>query len=118
MNDAAPAPTPAPAPRRARVRAPELIGKGGWLNTGGKELTLSGLRGRIVILDFWTFCCINCLHVLDELRPLEEKYADVLVIVGVHSPKFEHEKQPDAVAAAVERYGVAHPVLDDPALST
>ncbi|MFF8291546.1 hypothetical protein ACF068_20265 [Streptomyces sp. NPDC016309] len=51
MNDAAPAPTP--APRSARVRAPELIGKGGWLNTGGEQLTLAGLRGRIVILDFW-----------------------------------------------------------------
>jgi thiol-disulfide isomerase/thioredoxin len=68
------------------------------------------------LLDFWTFCCVNCLHVLDELRPLEQKYADVLVIIGVHSPKFEHEKDPDALAAAVERYGVEHPVLDDPEL--
>ncbi|MDX6353489.1 MAG: hypothetical protein QOF98_392, partial [Streptomyces sp.] len=50
---------------RARVRAPELIGKGGWLNTGGKQHTLADLRGSIVILDFWTFCCVNCLHVLD-----------------------------------------------------
>ena len=63
----------------ARVRAPELRGRG-WLNTGGRELTLADLRGKIVLLDFWTFCCINCLHVLDELRPLEEKYADVLVV--------------------------------------
>jgi hypothetical protein len=54
--------------------------------------------------------------VLDELRPLEEKYGDVLVVIGVHSPKFEHEKDPAALAAAVERYGVSHPVLDDPAL--
>jgi len=98
-----------------RVRAPELRGRG-WLNTGGKELKLADLRGKIVILDFWTFCCINCLHVLDELRPLEQKYADVLTIIGVHSPKFEHEKDPDALAAAVERYGVEHPVLDDPQL--
>ncbi len=95
------------------MRAPELRGRG-WLNTGGRELTLSDLRGKIVLLDFWTFCCINCLHVLDELRPLEEKYGDVLVVIGVHSPKFEHEKDPDALAAAVERYGVEHPVLDDP----
>jgi thiol-disulfide isomerase/thioredoxin len=79
-------------------------------------LTLRDLRGRCVILDFWTFCCINCLHVLDELRPLEEKYGDVLVVIGVHSPKFEHEKDPEALAAAVERYGVHHPVLDDPEL--
>jgi thiol-disulfide isomerase/thioredoxin len=98
-----------------RVRAPELRGRG-WLNTGGRPLRLVDLRGKIVILDFWTFCCINCLHVLDELRPIEDKYADVLVIIGVHSPKFEHEKDPAALAAAVERYGVHHPVLDDPAL--
>ncbi|RQW99459.1 NHL domain-containing thioredoxin family protein [Micromonospora inaquosa] len=97
----------------ARVRAPELRGRQ-WLNTGGQNLTLQDLRGKIVIADFWTFCCINCLHVLDELRPLEEKYGDVLVVIGVHSPKFEHEKDADALAAAVERYGVRHPVLDDP----
>ena len=72
------------------VRASELTGRA-WLNTGGRELDLQALRGKIVTLDFWSFCCINCLHVLDELRPLEEKYADVLVTVGVHSPKFEHE---------------------------
>ncbi|MEV4753855.1 NHL domain-containing thioredoxin family protein [Micromonospora sp. NPDC049559] len=102
----------------ARVRAPELRGRG-WLNTGGKSLSLKDdLRGRIVLLDFWTFCCINCLHVLDELRPLEEKYGDAVVIVGVHSPKFEHERDPEALAAAVERYGVSHPVLDDPDLWT
>jgi thiol-disulfide isomerase/thioredoxin len=98
------------------VRAPELRGRG-WLNTGGRELTLKDLRGKVVLLDFWTFCCVNCLHVLDELRPLEEKYGDVLVVIGVHSPKFEHEKDPEALRAAVERYGVAHPVLDDPDLN-
>ncbi|MYV89069.1 NHL domain-containing thioredoxin family protein [Streptomyces sp. SID1034] len=119
MNDAAPAPTPASAPRkRARVRAPELIGKGGWLNTGGKELTLADLRGKCVVVDFWTFCCINCLHVLDELRELEEKHRDTVVIVGVHSPKFVHEAEHQAVVDAVERYGVEHPVLDDPGLAT
>ena len=100
-----------------RVRAPELRGRG-WLNTGGKQLSIKDFRGRVLIVDFWTFCCVNCLHVLDELRPLEEKYADVLDIVGVHSPKFEHERDPVALAAAVERYGVAHPVLDDPDLVT
>ncbi|MFG2861367.1 NHL domain-containing thioredoxin family protein [Streptomyces sioyaensis] len=103
---------------RARVRAPELIGKGGWLNTGNKDLTLSDLRGRIVVLDFWTFCCVNCLHVLDELRALEERHRDTVVIVGVHSPKFVHEAEHQAVVDAVERYGVEHPVLDDPELAT
>ena len=101
----------------ARLRAPELVGRG-WLNTGGKPVALADLRGRIVVLDFWTFCCVNCLHVLDELRPLEEKYADSLVLIGVHSPKFEHEADPEALAAAVERHAVHHPVLDDPELVT
>ncbi|MCG8656538.1 NHL domain-containing thioredoxin family protein [Yimella sp. NH-Cas1] len=100
-----------------RLRAPELRGRR-WLNTGGEELSLGGLRGRIVVLDFWTFCCVNCLHVLDELRPLEQEFADSLVIIGVHSPKFEHEGRPEAVEAAVERYAVHHPVLDDPDLVT
>lgn len=103
--------------RAERVRASELVGRG-WLNTGGKQVSLEDLRGKIVILDFWTFCCINCLHVLDELRPLEERFSDILVTVGVHSPKFEHEADPDALAAAVERYEIAHPVLDDPNLVT
>lgn len=101
-----------------RVRAPELIGKGGWLNTGGTDLSLADLRGRIVILDFWTFCCVNCLHVLDELRELEEAHRDTVVIIGVHSPKFVHEADHQAVVDAVERYGVHHPVLDDPELAT
>ncbi|MGW6457133.1 NHL domain-containing thioredoxin family protein [Streptomyces sp. NPDC055078] len=134
MNDAAPAHTPAPAskpaaahtpapasaPRRARarVRAPELIGKGGWLNTGDRQYTLADLRGKIVLLDFWTFCCINCLHVLDELRELEEKHRDTVVVIGVHSPKFVHEAEHQAVVDAVERYQVHHPVLDDPELAT
>ena len=100
-----------------KVRASELLGRN-WLNTGGKQLDLEALRCKIVLLDFWTFCCINCLHVLDELRPLEEQYSDVLVTVGVHSPKFEHEADPDALAAAVERYEIHHPVLDDPELVT
>ncbi|WP_181781844.1 NHL domain-containing thioredoxin family protein [Pseudonocardia pini] len=96
-----------------RVRAPRLQGRR-WLNTGGQA---PDLRGKIVVLDFWTFCCVNCLHVLDELRPLEEEFGDVLVVVGVHSPKFAHEGDPAAVEAAVERYGVHHPVLDDPDLA-
>ncbi|HET8602353.1 MAG TPA: NHL domain-containing thioredoxin family protein [Marmoricola sp.] len=100
-----------------RVRAPELVGRG-WLNTGGAQLHLGDLRGRFVLLDFWAFCCVNCLHVLDELRPLEEEYADVLVVVGVHSPKFTHEADPEALRAAVDRYSVHHPVLDDPELVT
>lgn len=103
--------------RRPRVRAPELRGRG-WLNTGGTPYSIGELRGRFLLLDFWTFCCVNCLHVLDELRPLEERYAEELLVIGVHSPKFVHEADPDALAAAVERYDVRHPVLDDPELLT
>lgn len=103
--------------RLPKVRASELVGRG-WLNTGGKEISLADLRGKVVLLDFWTFCCVNCLHVLDELRELEAQHRDVLVIVGVHSPKFVHEADPVALASAVERYEVHHPVLDDPNLTT
>ena len=100
----------------ARVRAPELVGRGGWINTAGNDAP--DLTGKIILLDFWTFCCANCLHVLDELRELEAEFADVLVTVGVHSPKFAHEADHDALIAACERYGVHHPVIDDPDLTT
>ncbi|MGA9745944.1 MAG: thioredoxin-like domain-containing protein [Nocardioides sp.] len=102
--------------RIPRVRAPELRGCG-WLNTEG-PVSLADLRGRFVLLDFWTFCCIHCLHVLEELRAVEERHEGELVVIGVHSPKFEHETDADALAAAVERYDVRHPVLDDPELTT
>lgn len=103
--------------KHVKVRAPELVGRR-WMNSGGKDLSLADLRGKVVLLDFWTFCCINCLHVLDELRPLEEKYSKELVIIGVHSPKFEFERTVEAVDQAVERYQVEHLVLDDPDLVT
>ncbi len=95
------------------MRAPELRGDV-WLNTGGRALTLAELRGRVVLLDFWTSGCINCLHVLDELRPLEAEFADVLVTIGVHSPKFLHEGERVSIEAAVRRYEVHHPVVNDP----
>ena len=98
-----------------KVRAPRLQGRG-WLNSGG--LTLSDLRGRFVLLDFWTSACVNCVHVIEELRPLEERYADVLTVIGVHSPKFPYEATPSAVVNAVARYRVEHPVLADPELLT
>jgi len=99
------------------VRAPELSGDV-WLNTGGRPLKLAELRGRIVLLDFWTSGCVNCLHVLDELRPLEAEFADVLVTIGVHSPKFLHEGEAAAIESAVRRYEVHHPVLNDPEMET
>ena len=103
--------------QRSRVRAPALRGRR-WLNTGGREIGPEQLRGRIVLLDFWTAGCVNCLRVLDELAVLEEQHGDALVVLGVHSPKFPHEARPEAVAAAVRRHDVRHPVLDDADLVT
>ena len=104
-------------PRRGRVRAPELVGRGGWINTA-YDLSLADLKGKVILLDFWSFCCINCLHIIEELRPLEERFGDALVVVGVHSPKFEHERVHEALERAVARYDVRHPVLDDPDRAT
>jgi thiol-disulfide isomerase/thioredoxin len=101
---------------RVRVRAPELDGSAGWI--GVPDLSLAALRGKIVLLDFWTLACINCQRVLEELRGLERRFADALVVIGVHSPKFPHEHDHRAVRAAVARHRVEHPVLDDPAMTT
>src|ERR1700754_1302174 len=102
---------------RARVRAPELDGEGGWIG-GADELSLARLRGKIVLLDFWTLACVNCQRVVEELRGLERRFADVLVVLGVHSPKFPHEHDHGAVRDAVARHRIEHPVLDDPAMTT
>lgn len=89
------------------------------VNTGGRELAVSPTSAETLLLDFWSLCRVRPWHVLDELRPLEEKYADVLVTIGVHSPKFVHEAEHAAVLAAVERWAALHhPVLDDPDLET
>jgi sugar lactone lactonase YvrE len=101
---------------RVRVRAPELEGEGGWI--GVDELSLAQLRGKVVLLDFWTLACVNCQRVVEELRGLERRFADVLAVVGVHSPKFPHEHEHAAVRAAVARHRLEHPVLDDPAMTT
>jgi sugar lactone lactonase YvrE len=101
---------------RVRVRAPALDGQGGWI--GVEDLTLAQLRGKIVLLDFWTLACVNCQRVVEELRGLERRFADTLVVVGVHSPKFPHEHEHGAVRAAVARHRIEHPVLDDPAMTT
>jgi thiol-disulfide isomerase/thioredoxin len=101
---------------RVRVRAPELEGAGGWI--GVDDLSLAQLRGRVVLLDFWTPACVNCQRVVEELRGLERRFADVLTVIGVHSPKFPHEHEHAAVRDAVARHRIEHPVLDDPAMTT
>lgn len=95
-----------------RVRAPELPQDFTWLNTD-RPISLKSLRGRVVLLDFWTYCCVNCLHVLPDLRYLEAKYPDCLTVIGVHSAKFDHEKAADAVQQAILRYDIHHPVVLD-----
>ena len=101
-----------PAKGRRRAPAPELDGGVAWLNTAG-PFKLKDLRGKIVVLDFWTLCCINCIHTLPDLAKLEKKYANELVVVGVHSPKFDEEKDTEAVRKAVLRYEISHPVVND-----
>jgi thiol-disulfide isomerase/thioredoxin len=95
-----------------RVKAPELDGGNGWLNAGG-EITLKDLRGKVVLLDFWTFCCINCMHVLPDLAYLEKKYDKQLVVIGVHSAKFANEKETENIRRAIVRYEISHPVIND-----
>lgn len=98
--------------QREPVRAPELSGAA-WLNTD-HPISLSELRGKLVLLDFWTYCCINCMHILPDLEYLEEKYADQpLVVVGVHSAKFENEQATENIRNAILRYGIKHPVVVD-----
>jgi thiol-disulfide isomerase/thioredoxin len=84
-----------------------------WLNTS-RPLDLAALRGRLVLLDFWTFCCVNCLHVIPVLRKLEKRFGNQLVVIGIHSPKFTHERKLEQVREAVIRYEIDHPVIHDP----
>ena len=95
-----------------RVRAPELTGGRGWLNTD-RPLSLASLRGKVVLLDFWTYGCINCIHIIPDLKRLEERYARQLVVIGVHSAKFDNEKETENIRRVVLRYGVEHPVVND-----
>src|SRR5262249_24138387 len=94
------------------VKAPELEGGVAWLNTAG-PLKLQDLKGKVVVLDFWTFCCINCLHTLPDLAKLEKKYEKEMVVIGVHSAKFENEKKTEAIRKAILRYQITHPVVND-----
>ena len=94
------------------VHAPEFPAQLEWLNTAA-PLPLASLRGKIVLLDFWSYCCINCLHILPDLAVLEQRYPDELVVIGVHSGKFQSERGTNNIRNAVMRYGIAHAVLND-----
>ena len=95
-----------------RVRAPDF-GDVKWLNTE-QPLTLESLRGQVVLLDFWTYCCINCMHIFPDLKHLESKYrGQPFVVIGVHSGKFSQEKDPENIRQAILRHNIEHPVAVD-----
>ena len=106
--DAAPAENPFPG----RAPAPSLDGGVEWFNTSA-PIDLRELRGKIVLLDFWTYCCINCMHVLPDLKFLERKYEKELVVIGVHAAKFDNEKDSENIRNAILRYEIEHPVVND-----
>ena len=95
-----------------KVRAPEITGGRGWLNTD-KPLSIAGLKGKVVLLDFWTYGCINCIHIIPDLKKLEAKYAKQLVVIGVHSAKFQNEKETENIRRIILRYEIEHPVYND-----
>ena len=98
---------------RAAIAAPDLAKADGWLNTD-KPISINDLRGQVVLLDFWTYCCINCMHVFPDLKYLEDKYKDKpFVVIGVHSGKFDQEKDDQHIRNAVLRHNIAHPVAVD-----
>jgi len=114
------APDPAPdeaagAPQNPflhRIPIPDFPRDIPWLNVAG-PLRKQDLRGKFVLLDFWTYCCINCLHILPELKKLERAYPNELVVIGVHSAKFETERDSQNIAEAILRYEIEHPVVND-----
>ena len=92
--------------------APEFTGIERWLNS--QALTMQGLRGRVVMVDFWTFACINCQRTMPHVNAWAERYtAQGLTIVGVHTPEFPFERPADNVIAAMKRQGIKHPVAQD-----
>jgi thiol-disulfide isomerase/thioredoxin len=96
----------------ANRTAPEIAGIAHWLNSA--PLKLADLRGKVVLVDFWTYGCINCVNTLPHVTKLQERYRDKgLVIIGVHSPEFAFEKSTSNVAAAIKRHGITYPVAQD-----
>ena len=94
------------------IRAPELSGAVAWLNVPA-PLSLKALGGKVVLLDFWTYGCINCIHILPDLKKLEARFPDELVVIGVHAAKFTNEKATENIRQIIRRYEIAHPVAND-----
>lgn len=103
------------------IKAPQIIPGGAWFNlpAGRQVLTLESLKGKVVIIDFWTYSCINCQRTLPYLRNWNEKYKDKgLVTIGVHSPEFEFEKSEKNVARAIKDFKLTYPIVQDNDFST
>ncbi|MBN2305551.1 MAG: redoxin domain-containing protein [Anaerolineae bacterium] len=94
------------------VDAPDFPNGADWINTTG-PISIADLQGKIVILDFWTYGCINCIHIIPQLKQLEAEYPDELVVIGVHSAKFDNEGQTENIRQIVQRYELEHPVIND-----
>ncbi|MBI4398899.1 MAG: redoxin domain-containing protein [Candidatus Omnitrophica bacterium] len=95
------------------VRAPEFPQDVDWFNTPHPLGLGKDLKGKVVLIDFWTFCCINCMHVLPDLKRLEKKYSEELVVIGAHSAKFNNEKISENIRKSLMRYEIEHPVFND-----
>ena len=101
----------------AATAAPEIAQPGlQWFNVAA-PVPIASLRGRVVILDFWTEGCINCIHIIPILRGIEQKFPEQVAVIGVHSPKFAEEKNAASVQDAIKRYEIHHPIVHDPDLS-
>jgi thiol-disulfide isomerase/thioredoxin len=92
--------------------APEFPADAEWVNIE-QPLSLRQLRGKVVLLDFWTYGCINCLHILPDLKYLESTFARELVVVGIHTAKYDQESARGNIQQAIQRYGISHPVMND-----
>jgi DNA-binding beta-propeller fold protein YncE len=99
--------------RPGAVPAPEFPGGHTWFNVE-EPLTIAALRGKVVVLDFWTLGCINCQHIIPDVMRLEEEFGDALVVIGVHSGKYDREQDDQSVHEAIIRFGLHHPVVNDP----
>ena len=94
------------------VDAPDFPEGLDWINTA-EPISLNDLRGKVVLLDFWTYGCVNCIHIIPDLERLEAEYSDELVVIGVHSAKFTNEGETNNLKDIVQRYGLVHPVVND-----
>lgn len=99
-------------PKKERPAAPEIDASFGWLNTY-RPYKIADFKGKIVLLDFWTFGCINCQHVIPELEKLEKEFPNELVVIGVHSAKFQSERTTANIRKAILKFGINHPVVND-----